>query len=227
MPNVNRFLLIGLVLACAACSKVPLYGSLSEQQANEVIAALLAESLDASKERSDDGKAWAIHVAEEDIPRAMAVLQHQQLPSKGFANLGNLFEKSGFVSSPLEEKARYIYGVSQELSQTLSQLDGVMSARLHVALPEQDVFGEAAQPSSASVVIVAQRGADILDRETDIKAIVKDGIEGMNDINKVTVKFFEQAPLALDQVPQGAPARLQRDERVAEADPRLGLSLAQ
>jgi type III secretion protein J len=46
------------------------------------------------------------------------------------------------------------------------------------------------QSASASVVIIERPGANLELRETDIKAIVTDGIEGLKDINRVTVKFF-------------------------------------
>ena len=193
---MRKLLLISCIILLVGCNKVSLYDELSEQQANEVLAALLAYDIKVDKTRSEGASGWTVSVEEEDFPFAMKILKQQQLPSKSYEDLGQVFEKTGFVSSPLEEKARYIYGVSQELSQTLSQLSGVLSARVHIALPEQDVFGEEVKPSSASVVIIVDPTADIVARETDIKAIVKDGVEGMNDVNKVTVKFFRQAPIA-------------------------------
>ena len=39
-------------------------------------------------------------------------------------------------------------------------------------------------------MVIERPGANLEMRETDIKAIVTDGIEGLRDINRVTVKFF-------------------------------------
>jgi type III secretion protein J len=66
----------------------------------------------------------------------------------------------------------------------------VVDARVHIALPERNLLDDKPQSASASVVIIEQPGAHLESRETDIKAIVTDGIEGLRDVNRVTVKFF-------------------------------------
>ncbi|MFH7423056.1 EscJ/YscJ/HrcJ family type III secretion inner membrane ring protein, partial [Pseudomonas syringae pv. tagetis] len=48
---------------------------------------------------------------------------------------------------------RYIYALSQELEASLSQIDGVIVARVHVLLPERIAPGEPVQPASAAVFI--------------------------------------------------------------------------
>jgi type III secretion protein J len=122
------------------------------------------------------------------------VLNAAGLPREPLRTLGDVFPKEGFVSSPLEERARYVFALSQEVENTLMQLDGVVDARVHIAIPERSVLDDKPPSASASVVIVMQPGAGLESRETDIKAIVTDGIEGLNDVNRVTVKFFTRRP---------------------------------
>ena len=180
------------VMACllAGCARGPLYSDLTETQANEVQAALLSAGIDARKSAMVKTKGWAIEVERSEVPHAMAVLGASGLPRQPLRTLGEVFPKEGFVSSPLEERARYVFALSQEVEQTLLQLDGVVDARVHIAMPERNVFDDKAPSASASVVIIEQPGASLEARETDIKAIVTDGIEGLSDINRVTVKFF-------------------------------------
>jgi type III secretion protein J len=64
-----------------------------------------------------------------------------------------MFKKEGMISTPLEERVRYIHGLSAELEYTLQQFDRVISARVHVVLPERVAPGEPIQPSSAAVFI--------------------------------------------------------------------------
>jgi type III secretion protein J len=104
--------------------------------------------------------------------------------------MGDIFKKEGFVSSPLEERARYLYALSQELAQTLSLIDGVVSARVHVALPEHRPLDDAPRSASAAVAIIQEPDVDLSPLEIDIKAIITDGVEGLDDVNRVTVKFF-------------------------------------
>ena len=201
----------------AGCSRGPLYSDLTETQANEVQAALLSAGIDARKAAMVKTKGWSIEVDRTDIPRAMAVLGASGLPRQPLRTLGEVFPKEGFVSSPLEERARYVFALSQEVEQTLRQLDGVVDARVHIAMPERNVFDDKSPSASASVVIIEQPGASLEARETDIKAIVTDGVEGLNDINRVTVKFFTRR-----SAPDTPPPAVQGGRQYRQPDSREG-----
>lgn len=177
-------------VALCACGRTMLYANLDEQQANQVQGALLAAGIDADKQPADNKKGWSVEVGKDDFPLAMQLLQAKGLPSAPFESMGMVFKKEGFVSSPLEERARYLYAIAQELEHTLEQIDGVVKARVHIALPEPDPVGDKQKSASASVVVIHDAASELADRETDIKAIVTDAVEGLEDVNKVTVKFF-------------------------------------
>jgi type III secretion protein J len=186
---------------------------------------LITAGIDAQKSPVAKSKGWSISVERSDIPRAMSVLNAVGLPREPLRTLGDVFPKEGFVSSPLEERARYVFGLSQEVEHTLMQLDGVVDARVHIAIPERSVLDDKPPSTSASVVIVMQPGAGLESRETDIKAIVTDGIEGLNDINRVTVKFFtRRSPPAL--LPVSRPTgQITRTDEWVRKNP-MSLSLA-
>lgn len=194
------------VLVCAllaGCGRTALYSNLEEQQANELMGALLGAGVDAQKGPSPSKSGWEVRVDRSDFPYAMQVLAARGLPRAQYATMCDIFKKEGFASSSTEEKGRYICSLQQELSRTLSRFDGVVEARVHIALPERDPLGGNNQDSSASVVIFEQPGANVRDRETDIKVLIKDSVEGLADINKVSVKFATvSAPPATR--PQGA-----------------------
>jgi type III secretory pathway lipoprotein EscJ len=64
-----RYTLISLMaLSLLACDDSPLYSTLTEQQANEIEAALLTVHIDARKKPSLDGEHWTITVPREEIP---------------------------------------------------------------------------------------------------------------------------------------------------------------
>ncbi len=187
-------LVVLMVIALAACGRTTLYANLDEEQANQVQGALLSAGIDAGKQAADNKKGWKIEVGKDDFPAAVQLLRLKGLPSAPFESMGMVFKKEGFVSSPLEERARYLYAIAQELEHTLEQIDGVIKARVHIALPEPDPIGDKQKSASASVVIIENTGGTLRDRETDIKAIVTDAVEGLEDVNKVTVKFFSRNP---------------------------------
>lgn len=187
-------LIVALGLGGCLGDSQPLYSHLDEQQANEVSAALLRAGIDANKHQADRSADWIVSVSKKDVPSAMAVLEASDLPHKAHPSMGEIFKKEGFVASPTEDKARYVYALSEEIANTLQKIDGVVSARVHVALPDRDLIGGKADSASASVVIQTAPGAHVQERETDIKAIVKDAIEGLDNPDRVTVKFFTRAP---------------------------------
>lgn len=176
-------------LALAACSRVTMYGDLEERQANEVFAALLAANIDAEKRTSLSKTGWEIRVDKGDFASAMQVLQARGLPRRQYASMCDVFKKEGIASSSVEEGARYLCSRQEELARTLSTYPGVVDARVHIALAERDPLGGEAGDSSAAVVIFQQPGANLENLQTRIKTVVKDGIEGLDDINKVSVEF--------------------------------------
>lgn len=196
-----------VVLACfvlAACSKVTMYGDLEERQANEVFAALLASDINAEKQTSLSKTGWEIRVDKGDFARAMQVLQARGLPRQQYVSMCDVFKKEGIASSSVEENARYLCSRQQELARTLSGYPGVVDARVHIALAERDPLGGQSGDSSASVVIFQQPGANLENLQTRIKTVVKDGIEGLDDINKVSVEFV---PMPGPAVSAGAQPR--------------------
>ncbi|NYZ62099.1 EscJ/YscJ/HrcJ family type III secretion inner membrane ring protein [Luteimonas deserti] len=197
-----------VMLAClvlAACSGNALYSSLDERQANEMMGALLGSGIQAKKRPSASKVGWDVVVADGDIPQAMAVLTARGLPREQFQTLGDIFKKEGFASSATDERGRYIHGLQQEITHTLTLLPGVANARVHIALPERDPLGGSSGKTSAAVWIFEQPGASVRDREADIKIVVKDGVEGLTDINQVSVKFVAM-PAPPEAVQSGGPA---------------------
>jgi len=185
---------LAFVVMLAGCKEqVTLYSDLSERQANEVYAALRGEGIEASKRDAEDS-AWAIRVPADASPNAMAVLQSRGLPRREFASMNDLFSGEGFVSSPQEDRARYVYGLSQGLEKTLTGLEGVVDARVHLALPKEDKLSEEKNVGSAAVVVVQRPQAELEQRETNIRAVVTDGVEEIENPNQVTVEFFEREP---------------------------------
>jgi type III secretion protein J len=172
--------LVVTFLALAGCGRVDLYSNLSEQQANEVTAVLIGTEIDADKNLTD-AKAWRVRIYKADFPRAMDVLEQAGLPRDKFMSMSEAFKKEGFISSPLEERARFIAATAQELERTISLMVGVLEARVHLAMPERDPLTDKIVPPSASVFVKYSKDAKLGDTGgvANIKAIVKDAVEGL------------------------------------------------
>jgi len=173
------------------CGKDPLYSKLDEQQANEMLAVLVSAGIDASKTPVEDG--WSIEVSRSGVPQAMKVLKAEGYPHEAYQSLGDVFRKEGFVSTPLEERARLLHALSQELSRTVSAIDGVVVARVHLAIPERNPLSDEKPLSSASVFIKHKPGSQVVNKAASIKALVVNSVEGL-PYDNVTVTFFASEP---------------------------------
>lgn len=190
MNPVSRLasLFLGLLLAVlmAACApKVELMAAIPESDANEVLGALQNAGITAEKVPGKEGMV-GLQIAADQLGRAMELLREKGLPRERFAGMGQVFKKEGLISSPLEERARYLYALTQELSGTLNQIDGVIVARVHVVLPERSTGAEAAVPSSAAVFLKYQEGYDMELVQPLVRRLVINSIPGLT-ADKLTI----------------------------------------
>jgi type III secretion protein J len=182
-----------LALLLAACSsQVELISGVTEMQANDVIAALSDQGIEAQKIPGKEGVV-SVQVADDKIARSIEIMRAAGLPREPYSSLGEVFKKDGLISSPTEERARMVFALSQELSRSISKIDGVIFAQVHVVLPEQAGFGETANPSSAAVFIKYEDTADLTSVVPQIRRLVANSIPGLT-YEKVSVQLVPSAP---------------------------------
>jgi type III secretion protein J len=187
LVKVLRTAALGVSLLLLAGCEVDLYSRLTENEANEIVATLIRNGISASRHAAKDGS-LIVKVDERAFSDAMAVLNDAGLPRQKFSSIGDVFADTKLVSSPTEERARFIYALSQELSKTLSEIDGVIAARVHLVLPKNDPLREEQKPSSASVFIKHDPALSLASLLPQIKTLVTNSIEGLN-YDKVSVVF--------------------------------------
>jgi type III secretion protein J len=179
----------------AGCDKqTTLHSGLEERQANLVLAALLDAGIACSKVAGEEGT-WNVMVSEPKFADAVNLLEQKGLPRRSHMGVGEVFRKTGMISSPSEERIRFMDALAQDLAKTISMIDGVVDARVHVVLPENDPFARNALPSSAAVAIRSRWDADITDIVPSVKGLVKNAIEGLA-YEKIMVTIFRDSPPA-------------------------------
>ncbi|PPC63867.1 EscJ/YscJ/HrcJ family type III secretion inner membrane ring protein [Pantoea sp. ICBG 1758] len=193
--TMKRTLIAASLFLLVGCdSDVILNAGLTEPDANDIISELAHYDITADKQIDKTGV--TLLVPQSQIDRSVRILNAAGLPHKARTNLGEMFQKNGIISSPLEERARYIYALSQELESTLSQIDGVVLARVSVVLPERVAPGEPVQPASASVFIKYTSELDpdaIRPRIHQLIAASIPGLSGKAD-DGISIVFFPAVP---------------------------------
>lgn len=193
MGKTARCTVSAAVLLFAGCDReTTLHAGLEERQANLVMAALLDEGIGCHKSPGEEGT-WNVSVVESRFADAVNLLDKAGLPRNDHQGIGEVFKKTGMISSPSEERIRFMDALAQDLAKTISGIDGVVDARVHVVLPENDPFARHALPSSAAVAIRSRWDADLTDVVPSVKGLVKNAIEGLQ-YEKIMVTVFRDSP---------------------------------
>ena len=175
------------LLALAGC-RVEVYDNLSQRDANEITALLLSSAIDAQRIEGKDGT-FAVEVPESDFAAAVQLIAGSGLPRQQFHSMVDVFENDRLIASPSEERARLGYAISQELSQTVSDIDGVVAARVHLATPALDPLGRRVGKSSASVAIHHEDALETEGLVPRIKLLVSHAVDDL-EYDDVLVALF-------------------------------------
>ncbi|MDH4469368.1 MAG: type III secretion inner membrane ring lipoprotein SctJ [Verrucomicrobiae bacterium] len=175
-----KFLVVLLgCLMLVGCGPEILYSNLSESDANTMMGLLLVRNIQAVKTPQKENL-FSISVPRQQFAAATDLLKWYGIPSEKFSGIGEVFKKTGIVSSPSEEKIRFMYALSQQISETLSHIDGVLVARVSLVLPKNDPYTETLTPSSASVFLKFRPGSVPPTLVPQIKTLVMKSVEGLN-----------------------------------------------
>lgn len=199
-PDVKRTLLfrqLGFLFAIAASvaigvyvvlwSQTPnyglLYGSLSSQDASQVVDALQKAGIKFKLDHSSG----AVMVPSSQIHEARMKLAADGLPKSASSGFSMLNEEQKLGTSQFIEKARYQHALENELAKSISQVSAVKSARVHLAMPKETVFLRNKKPPSASVLLDLYPGHRLeAGQISAIANLVSASVPGL-DVTKVNI----------------------------------------
>lgn len=191
--------LLLLCLTLAGCGNEQLLGRLQEQEANVMAAILESGGIPVTKTAGSENT-YTLSVPSADFARSVELLHSMGFPRRTYSTIGDVFQSSGMVSSPGEDRIRFMYALSESLGETLTQIDGVVSARVHITLPNNDPLSDSTFPSSASVLIKHRLNARIEPLRPQVKSLVANSVEGLEYAN-VSLVLVPAEPLQLPDEP--------------------------
>ena len=179
-----------LTMGLAGCDSAtsPLNRGLSETEANRLVSFLDRYEITAGKTVERDGV--TVFVPSAELARAARLSSRAGLPRTDYKSFGAIFPKDGLISSPLEERARMTFAVSQQIEAMLADIDGVVSARVNVVIPERR-NGRFAETPSAAVLIRHLDGLETDMLTHKIRRLVASSVPGLVDADprQISISF--------------------------------------
>lgn len=136
-------------LRVATPSMKLLYGDLSSADSASVAGKL--EELGITYQISPDGS--KVLVSEPDVGRARMVLAEAGLPNGGSLGYEIFDQQSGFGTTTFVQNINQVRALEGELSRTIAALSPIASARVHLVLPQRELFSRENRAASASVFL--------------------------------------------------------------------------
>lgn len=134
-----------------------LYSDLSTVDSGAVAAKL--EQSQIPFEVSADGS--RIIVPGDAVGRARMLLAEAGLPNGGSMGYEIFDNQSGFGTTNFIQNISQVRALEGELARTISSLENIRSARVHLVLPRRELFSRTAQESRASVFLGIRAGTQI------------------------------------------------------------------
>lgn len=198
MPMLRQVgLLVGLAASVAIGFAVvlwsqqpdyrPLYGSLAGMDTKQVMDTLASADIPYHVEPNSG----ALLVKADDLSRARLKLAAAGVaPSDGTVGFELLDKEQGLGTSQFMETTRYRRGLEGELARTVSSLNNVKAARVHLAIPKSSVFVRDERKPSASVLVELYPGRSL--EAGQVMAIVNLVATSVPELDKSQVTVVDQ-----------------------------------
>ena len=151
---------IFILVRTNAPSMTMLYGDLSTADSTKIAAKLdisnIAYRIDPNSNQ--------IMVGHKDVGRARMLLAEEGLPSGGTLGYEIFDKKQRFGTTSFVQNINQLRALEGELARTIGTLEQIRTARVHLVLPQREMFSRESQPASASVFI-SLRSSNLLNNE--------------------------------------------------------------
>ena len=127
-----------------------------------------------------------VKVKNEDVMRLRLKLAEDGLPNHG--QIGwEQFDKQDFTRTKFEQGIDKLRAIQGELSRTINSLEGIISSRVHIVMPNEKLFEEDEKEPTAAIYLKTYRNVHIGQRQIRaITLLVSRSVEGLRP-EKVTI----------------------------------------
>ncbi len=198
---MGAVLLVGALIAAVVLGRQTdyrvLFSNLSDKDGGAVVAQLATMNI--PYKMSEGG--GAIMIPGDKVHEVRLHLATQGLP-KGSVTGFEVMDNSRFGMTQFQERLNFQRGLEGELTRSIQSLSSVQSARIHLALPNQNGFFREQQKPSASILVSLYPGRT-LDR-TQLAGIVHLVASSVPDLATSAVSVLDDTGKLLSSPPDGS-----------------------
>jgi len=197
----------------------PLYTNLAASDASAIVDKLNANGI--TYKLAAGGT--EIMVPQDKVYSTRLTVSAAGLPNSGTTGY-SLLDKEGVTTSQFKQQVDYQRAIEGELARTIQAINGVQSASVHLAVPQQDVFNDNSTQPSAAVLLSVAPGTQLSGQQVQsIVYLVSSSVPQMTTAN-VTVTDSNGSVLKApgDTMAGGADSQAQMTQ---DYDNRLAASL--
>ena len=213
-------LALGIALLASWASKpayTPLFSGLSAADANTIVEQLKTDGV--PYEIANGG--GTILVPEANVYDQRLKAAGAGLPASSSGGGYSLLDEMGVTSSEFQQSVTYKRALEGELAKTVGALDGVKTATVQLAIPEDTVFVSEKRDPTASVFVETENGVTLgSDQISAIVHLTSASIDGMNAKN---VAVVDSAGTVLSAVGVGATGSA--DKQSSDYEQRVSASV--
>ena len=127
--------------------------------------AAIGEKLDAMKiPYQVDASGSLIRVPSDQVGKIRMMMAADGLPKGGSVGYEIFDQKEGFGTTSFVQNINHLRALEGELARTIGAMDPIQNARVHLVLPQRELFSHDTQTATASIFLKMRNGA-VLSRE--------------------------------------------------------------
>lgn len=175
-------LLFAVIFRMGGEEKSLLFADVDMREAGQITQKL--EQANIPYELRGDGS--TIFVARSRVLEARMMLSQDGLPSRGSVGYEIFDNPDALGQTQFQQNINRLRALEGELARTIASIDGIASARVHLVLPERQLFSEQTEQPSASIVLQLRRDALTPGQVRAIRNLVASATPGLSS-NRVTI----------------------------------------
>jgi flagellar M-ring protein FliF len=169
-------LIIGAIMWQPGHSLTPAYTNLSDEDQMQILALM----------KKNNVKDFKLEGGTLSVPSGQMLDYRMMLAQEGLPNSGSgvgweKFDEQSFGKTDFDQRINKLRALQGELARSISKLDPVDAARVHIVMPTESVFAEDRKPTTASISLRLKPGKQMSQRQIQgVLHLVARAVEGLD-----------------------------------------------